>query len=77
LFKKDFVTALEWTEKASAIPRCQYWTVAHRAVAQAYLKQHEEAQRTTSKLLQQNPDFSLAFAEEKLFYLKKQEQIEL
>jgi len=77
IFKKDYDNALDWTERASSIPNCQYWTTAHRAVALAKLNRLDEAQKTAIKLKQQNPDFSIAFAKEKLFYLKQQDQIDL
>jgi TolB-like protein len=77
LFKREFERALEWTERAGAIPNCQYWTTAHRVVALAHLGRLEEAKRAAQVLLQQNPVFSKAFAREKLFYLKQPEQIEL
>jgi adenylate cyclase len=77
LFKKDFEKALQYTERASAIPNCQYWTTAHMAVALAYLGREQEAKNAVKRLLQQNPEFSVDFAKEKLFYLKMPEQIEL
>jgi len=77
LFQKDFEKALAYTEQASAIPNYQYWTTAHMAVALAYLGRDREAGQTVARLLQQNPGFSIAFAKEKLFYLKMPEQIEL
>ena len=77
LFQKDFEKALQYSERASAIPNYQYWTTAHMAVALAYLGREQEAQQTVKRLLQQNPNFSITFAREKLFYLKMPEQIEL
>ena len=77
MFKKDFEKALQYTERASAIPNCQYWTTAHMAVALAYLNREQDAKNAVKRLLQQNPAFSIAFAREKLFYLKMPEQIEL
>jgi len=77
LFSKDFEKALRYTEQASAIPNYQYWTTAHKAVALAYLGRTQEAEHTAKRLLQQNHQFSVAFAKEKLFYLKMPEQIEL
>lgn len=77
LFKHDFVTALQWLDKASTIPNYQYWTTAHKVVALSYLDRLDEAKRCVHKLLQQNPRFSLKFAREKLFYLKMPEQIAL
>jgi hypothetical protein len=46
-------------------------------VALAYLGREQEAKNTVKRLLQQNPNFSVAFAREKLFYLKMPEQINL
>lgn len=77
LFNKEFEKALLYTERASAIPNYQYWTTAHMAVALAYLGREQEAKNAVKRLLQQNPDFSVAFAREKLFYLKMPEQIDL
>ncbi len=77
IFKKDFDKALQYTEQASAMPNHQYWTTAHKAVALAHLGRDVEAKQAVQRLLQQNPSFSLAFAREKLFYLKLPEQIEL
>lgn len=77
LFNKEFDKALLYSERASAIPNYQYWTTAHMAVALAYLGREQEAENTVKRLLQQNPDFSVAFAREKLFYLKMPEQVEL
>ncbi|MBE0616007.1 MAG: winged helix-turn-helix domain-containing protein [Burkholderiales bacterium] len=77
LFKQDFARALQWTERAINIPNCQYWTTAHQAVALAYLKRVDEARLAVARLLREKPSFSQAFAREKLFYLKKQDQIDL
>ncbi len=77
IFKEDFETALEWTERASIIPNRQYWTLAHMAVALAHLDRPEEASQTTARLIAENPDFSCAFAEKKLFYIKRPEQLAL
>ena len=67
---------MEWTERASEIPNCQYWTNAHRAVALAYLGNREGAQKAVASLLRQKPGFSQAFARRKLFYLKDPGQLE-
>jgi adenylate cyclase len=77
IFKGDFARAVEWTERASGIPNCQYWTTAHKAAALALLGRADEARRATAQLLQQVPDFTCAFARGKLFYLKEPRQIEL
>jgi len=75
LFKGEYGQALNWTERASVIPNCQYWTTAHRAVALYHLHRHQEAREVVNRLLAQEPQFSLDFAREKLFYLKAPEQV--
>jgi TolB-like protein/Tfp pilus assembly protein PilF len=75
IFNRDFETALEWTDRASRIPNCQYWTVAHKAVALVYLGKAEQAKLVIEKLVEQMPQFSCSFVKGKLFYLRKQEQI--
>jgi tetratricopeptide (TPR) repeat protein len=75
IFKGDYERALEWTERASAIPNCQYWTRAHRCVALAHLGRLDEARASAGRLLAEMPMFSLRFAREKLFYLHEPEQI--
>ncbi len=77
IFKQDFETSLVWSEKAIEVPNCQYWTIAHQAVALAYLDRQDEARRSVEKLLAENPGFTTAFAEQKLFYLKRPEQLKL
>ena len=75
LFQGEFKKALTWTERASSIPNYQYWTTAHRAVALYHLGRTGEAQQAVQKILQEIPEFSLAFVREKLFYLKDQDQV--
>ena len=77
IFKQDFETALQWTERASVIPNRQYWTLAHMAVALAHLDRLPEAQAAVARLLAEQPDFSRAFAEKKLFFIKRPEQLAL
>ena len=77
LFKQSFETALDWAQRALDIPNCQYWATAHAAVALAYLERPEEARRMVKQLVAEQPNFSLAFAEKKLFYLKRSEQLAL
>jgi tetratricopeptide (TPR) repeat protein len=77
IFKQDFETALVWIEKAIEIPNCQYWTTAHKAVALAYLERRDEARQTVEKLVAEKPGFTCEFAERKLFYLKRPDQLKL
>ena len=77
IFKKDFAAAIEWAKQAMLIPNCQYWASAHQAVALAHLGRLDEANYFIKKVLQEIPRFSLRFARQKMFYLKKQDQVEL
>ena len=74
LFKHEFEKALDWAERASDIPNCQYWAIAHAAVALNYLDRPKETGRMVERLLAEQPAFTRAFAEKKLFYLKRPEQ---
>lgn len=74
IFKGDYEAALRSTEQAAEIPNCQYWTTAHRAVALACLERPDDARAAVRILLAQKPGFSLAFAEKKLFYIKRPDQ---
>lgn len=77
IFRGDYETALDWADKAAVIPNCQYWTTAHRTVALAYLRREDDARRSVQRLLTEKPEFSRTFARRKLFYLKKQDQLDL
>jgi tetratricopeptide (TPR) repeat protein len=77
LFKHDFEQALNWAERALDIPNCQYWAMAHAAVALAYLNRSNEAARMVERLLGERPAFSRTFAQKKLFYVRRPEQLEL
>jgi len=77
LFAHRFDEAIEWAERAAAIPNCQYWTTAHRVVALAHLGRTDEAQQAVAQLLHDCPHFSIGYARRKLFYLKRPEQLDL
>lgn len=77
LFANQFEKALDWAERATDIPNCQYWATAHAVVALAYLERTEEARKMVARLLQERPDFSLSFARKRLFFLKREDQLNL
>jgi adenylate cyclase len=76
IFMGDYERAEAWTERALATPNCQFWALAHRAVALAYLGRLEEARQCLTDLRKEMPDFSMGYAKEKMFYLKRPDQIE-
>ncbi len=77
IFRGDYETAIDWADRAREIPNCQYWTIAHKAVALAHLERQQDARRVAADLIADRPDFSVRFARRKLFYLKKPEQLQL
>jgi adenylate cyclase len=77
IFKQDFEAAVDWASRAREIPNCQYWTLAHMAVALAYLGRDAEARVAMRSTLQECQAFSIEFARKKLFYLESRQQIEM
>jgi adenylate cyclase len=77
IFSHDYEAAIEWADRASSIPNCQYWATSHKLVACAFLDKLEEIEQTREILLTQVPKFSLAFVQDKLFYLRRQDQVAL
>jgi adenylate cyclase len=75
ILNKNFERALEWTERAAEIPNHQYWTLAHKAVALAYLGRAPDAKRALDAAVAAQPDLSIAFARRKMYFLKRAEQL--
>ncbi len=77
IFKRDFEHAFQWATEAAELPNHQYWTVAHQAVALAYLGRQAEARACAAQLLARQPGFTRSFARRKLFYLKQPSQLRM
>jgi tetratricopeptide (TPR) repeat protein len=76
LLAGQFDAALEWSTKATRVPNCHYWPFAHRVSALGHLEDLETVTLAKSELLQRQPEFSCAFAEHRLFYIKNPAHIE-
>jgi adenylate cyclase len=76
LLAERFDEAIDWAERASAIPHCQYWAIAHRIVAMAHLGRAEACADDVSALLREWPPFSVSYARKKLFFVARPEQRE-
>jgi TolB-like protein/Tfp pilus assembly protein PilF len=72
----EFEQAFEWAERATRVPNCHYWPFAHRVAALGYLGWKRELAPALSELAERKPNFSCAFARERLFYIKNPEHIE-
>ena len=77
IFAHRFEEAIDWANRAVVIPNCQYWTVAHRVVALAHLGQIDAAADAAGEVRRQCPRFSIAFARQRLFYLRRPDQLDL
>ena len=76
LFRGEFQDAVSWARKAVQIPNAQYWARAHLVAALGHLGDEQQAESAVKDLLRTKPEFSLDFAKERLFYLKRADQIE-
>ncbi|MEM1436458.1 MAG: tetratricopeptide repeat protein [Pseudomonadota bacterium] len=76
IFHGDYERAATWTERALATPNCQFWARAHRAVALAYLNETAQARRCIAEIEQEVEGFTIAYARARMFYLKRQDQLD-
>jgi TolB-like protein len=76
LLAGEFDQALEWSERATRVPNCHYWPYAHRVAALGHLGRPKELPGALADLRRLKPNFSCAFARERLFYVKSPEHLE-
>jgi len=58
------------------IPNAQFWARAHLVAALGHLGDREQTESALKDLLQVKPGFSVDYARERLFYLKRADQLE-
>ena len=69
IFNEEYERAVTWCDEALVLPNRQYWTLAHKMVALAFLGRVDEADSVKSKLLREKPDFSIEFTTKYRKYL--------
>ena len=77
LFRGEFSDAVSWARKSVQTPNSQYWARAHLVSALGHLNGGAEADRAIHELMEVKPQFSIEFARKHMFYLKKQEQMDM
>ncbi len=77
LFRGDFQDAAAWARKSVQVPNAQYWPYAHLLSALGHLGDADQIAVARAELRQVKPDFSVAFAREHLFYLKREDQLDI
>ncbi|MGH9383711.1 MAG: winged helix-turn-helix domain-containing tetratricopeptide repeat protein [Vicinamibacterales bacterium] len=70
LFAGQFESARDWSQKATRVPHCHYWPFAHRVSALGHLQRVDALRAAKAELLQRKPEFSCAFARQRLFFVK-------
>jgi TolB-like protein/DNA-binding response OmpR family regulator len=77
LFRHEFEDAVLWARKSVQVPNAQYWPNAHLVAALGHLGDADQGVRALDDLKRVKPEFSLAFARKHLFYLKREDQLEI
>ncbi|MBX3498066.1 MAG: winged helix-turn-helix domain-containing protein [Alphaproteobacteria bacterium] len=76
IFRGEHEAAVNWARRAVQVPNAQYWATAHLVAALGHLGDRSQIERAVADLRRIKPGFSVAFAKEHLFYLKRTEQLE-
>ena len=77
LFDEDFEEAAHWARRASQVPNAHYWANANLVSALGHVGERRQLDEAVQTLRQLRPDFSHQFAQERLFYVKNTDQIDL
>jgi TolB-like protein/class 3 adenylate cyclase len=77
LFRGEYVEAARWSRKSVQIPNAQYWAHAHLVASLGHLGESEKANTAIAELRMIKPEFDIKFAKEHLFYLKREDQLEI
>ncbi|WP_119304309.1 winged helix-turn-helix domain-containing protein [Dongia deserti] len=77
IFRSEFEDAASWGRRAVRTPNAQYWARAHLVSALGHLGDERQAETALKELIQVKPEFSIGFAKEHLFYVKRPDQIEI
>jgi TolB-like protein/class 3 adenylate cyclase/Tfp pilus assembly protein PilF len=76
LFRGEFQDAAAWARRATQVPNAQYWAWAHLVAALGHLGDKAAAQSALRDLMVTKPEFTVAFAKERLFYIKRADQMQ-
>lgn len=75
LFREEFGEAVTWARRSVQIPNAQYMASSHLVAALGHFGDREQAQTALKSLKKMKPEFSLDFARRRLFYLKREDQM--
>jgi TolB-like protein/class 3 adenylate cyclase/Tfp pilus assembly protein PilF len=76
LFRAEFEEAAAWARRAVQVPNAQYWARAHLVAALGHLGDAKQVEGALKSLMHAKPEFSVDFARRRLFYIKREDQME-
>lgn len=77
LFAGQFELAASWARQACSVPNSHYWSCANLVSALGHLGDEQQVQVSATRLLEKRPGFSCRFVQERMFYVRKSEQMAL
>lgn len=77
LFGHEFDEAAYWARRATQAPNAHYWAKANLVAASGHLGDARRAREAAGQLMKHRPGFTRRFAEERLFFVKNRQQIEI
>jgi TolB-like protein len=77
LFRGEFPEAATWARRSTQLPKALYWAYAHLVSAVGHMGDESQVRPALADLKRIKPGFTIRFARERLFYLKRAEQLDL
>jgi TolB-like protein/class 3 adenylate cyclase len=77
LFRGEYADAAAWARRSIQLPKALYWAHAHLVSALGHIGDEGQLPPALADLNRVKPEFSVRFAHEHLFYLKRPEQIDM
>jgi TolB-like protein/class 3 adenylate cyclase len=77
LFRGEYADAAAWARRSIQLPRALYWAHAHLVSALGHIGDESQLPLALGDLKRVKQEFSVRFAREHLFYLKRPEQIDM
>jgi TolB-like protein len=75
LLAGDVQDALEWSLRASRVPSCHVWPLAHQVCALTLLRRTAELRSAMAELMSHNPAFSCSWVRDRLFQVGQSGQL--
>lgn len=77
LFRCEYAEAAAWARRSIQLPQALYWAHSHLVSALGHMGDESQMRLALMDLMKIKPEFSVRFAREHLFYLKRHEQIDI